>query len=416
MLKIKELLGEKIAEYNEKNLSNLKKRVQANKVSWVLGAGVSKSIGLPLWGECLLSMWGRILLIERMNTKSNPYHDTLIELKKENSGNPSFLNKVKEIVEGNQNSEILNGINTLEAAEYIKNFVKESIQEENPESSNDIQKSYEMGYFSLIKASFQLNMEADKVYDKMKGQVLGILAEYFTKMAKERKKVTVITYNFDDLLEFALEKAGLKACDCHVKNPGTSKVLEEESGVHIYHPHGTLSVVPNSFSEESHKLVLAESDYEELESKSYIWQNSIQAESLHNSSCIFIGFSGEDYNFRRILKNMESGKACQDNKHYMLISIESFVKRLFKNQIEKKILENESRTEKEREDLLNNLTKDQFDAALKQLLSEKDMIYERTLIIKRLYAQYLYWGNHNIIPIWVTREELPIMICKLVND
>lgn len=415
MLKIEELLGKNISEYNSQYLNDLKKRVQENKTSWILGAGISKSIGLPLWGECLLSMWGRILLLEKVNNDSNAYHRTLIDLKKEICGNSTFLEKVNEIVNGSQTTQILNGVNTLEAAEYIKNFVKETIPKKNDTTTDFIQESFQMGYFSLIKDSFQLNKSADEIYSKMKGQVIDILATYFTKLANDKKKVTVITYNFDDLLEFALEKSGLNAFDCHVKNPGTSKVLEAETGVHIYHPHGTLSVVPNSFSEESYKLVLAESDYEDLESKSYIWQNSIQAKSLHNSSCVFIGFSGEDYNFRRILKNMENGDACQNNKHYMFISIESFVKRLFKTQIEKQLLGDIPRTEKEREEFLNNISKADFDGALKTILSSQDMIYERTLMIKRLYAQYLYWKNRNIIPIWVTRDELPIMLNQLLE-
>ena len=112
---------------------------------------------------------------------------------------------------------------------------------------------------------------------------------------------------------------------------------------------------------------------------------------------------------------MENGDACQNNKHYMFISIESFVKRLFKTQIEKQLLGDIPRTEKEREEFLNNISKADFDGALKTILSNQDMIYERTLMIKRLYAQYLYWKNRNIIPIWVTRDELPIMLNQLLE-
>ena len=110
----------------------------------------SKSIGLPLWGECLLSMWGRILLLEKVNNDSNAYHRTLIDLKKEICGNSTFLEKVNEIVNGSQTTQILNGVNTLEAAEYIKNFVKETIPKKNDTTTDFIQESFQMGYFSLI--------------------------------------------------------------------------------------------------------------------------------------------------------------------------------------------------------------------------------------------------------------------------
>ena len=36
MLKIEELLGKNISEYNSQNLNDLKKRVQENKTSWIL--------------------------------------------------------------------------------------------------------------------------------------------------------------------------------------------------------------------------------------------------------------------------------------------------------------------------------------------------------------------------------------------
>ena len=43
------------------------------------------------------------------------------------------------------------------------------------------------------------------------------------------------------------------------------------------------------------------------------------------------------------------------------------------------------------------------------------MIYERMLIIKKLYAQYLYWERHNITPIWTTRDDLPEMVGEIIT-
>ena len=69
MLKISEILGPEINKMNNDNLAKLKARVSMNKVTWILGAGISKSLGVPLWSECLLRMWASILMLEKDSDK-----------------------------------------------------------------------------------------------------------------------------------------------------------------------------------------------------------------------------------------------------------------------------------------------------------------------------------------------------------
>ena len=64
MLKIDEILDKSIIDKNNKNLDDLKERVSQKKVSWVLGSGISNCAGLPLWEECLLKMWARMLMLD----------------------------------------------------------------------------------------------------------------------------------------------------------------------------------------------------------------------------------------------------------------------------------------------------------------------------------------------------------------
>lgn len=317
MLKTEEIFGKNIAEMNRKNLKKLKERVDSDAVNWVLGAGISKSAGVPLWSECLLQMWARALLLEGDfdydPATGKEFRDTLDEMKKEIEHPEIFLGKINPTITGVSGNQIFTGVDTLEAAEYIQNFVAETISWGNHE------KEYlqDCAFASLVEDSLKLDKKPDEVWNKMKKQVLGFLAAYFMEQVKKGREVTVISYNFDDLLEFALERMGLGKEKCYIKNPGTKNVPEGKTGVHIYHPHGTVSVIPNSLSEKSQKLVLAESNYERLEQKVYLWENSIQAKALHDKSCVFLGFSGEDYNFRRIIKNMERDGERQDMKHYL---------------------------------------------------------------------------------------------------
>lgn len=419
MLKIDEILDKSIIDKNNRNLEALRKRVLDDKVSWVLGSGISKSVGLPLWEECLLKMWARMLMLDKsVNNTEDEFQTALYNLKSQINGDETFLRKLNLIVQGKQYSEALSSINTLESAEYIKNFVEKMIGENLSVESEEFEKIKDSTYFNLLKSALSIEDKKSELRKKMKLQVLGILAQYFSRHAVvDKSQITVINYNFDDLLEFALMQAGLKRELCYVKNPGTSEVLDERCGVHIYHPHGTISVAPDSYAKESCNIVLAESDYDKLEKKTYIWENSIQAKALHDSSCVFLGFSGEDYNFRRIIRNMEKGSERQENKHYMFISIQSFVKKLFAEEVNRRFLGNgEKRTESEREKFFKEGTeeckkyKECYDKILNEVLNDKKMICEKMLMVRRLYSQYLYWEEHNIIPIWTTRDELPEML------
>lgn len=412
MLGTEQILGKEITGKNSEHLEELRERVTGDRVTWVLGAGVSKSVGVPLWSECLLRMWARILLVEREDTEQTEFQKTLNELKKKIAKPDIFLGKVNSTIAGKSSIGILGGVNTLEAAEYIQNFITEALQKA-PYYSTDLR---DRVYADLVRDALKPKGKPDEIFSKLKDGVLGLLAEHFIQKVREDKKTEVITYNFDGLLEFALEKKGLAQKDCHIKNPGTANVIENERGVHIYHPHGTVSVVPTKFSAESKRLVLAESSYEQLERKTYIWENSIQAKALQSTSCVFLGFSGEDYNFRRIIKNMESEKEKQNIQHYIFMSIETMVKTIFREEINRKLLGNEPRTEEERKKYLDSIDTKKFDDALSELLSESCMVYERMLIIKKLDAQSKYWRNYNIVPIWTTRGELTGMVRQILGD
>lgn len=413
MLKIKQILGEEIAGINDEHLVKLKERVENDHVTWVIGAGVSKSAGVPLWSECLLKMWAQILLLEKEkkeDTKSE-FQKALDKLKTSMAEPEEFLEKVNRTMKGDNSIGILSGVNTLEAAEYIQNFMTEILMDNSYYSD----KLRDMEYADLVRNALKPDKKPDEIFLKLKNEVIGLLAKYFVQKIYDNKKIEVISYNFDDLLEFALEKEGLNKSDCHIKNPGTKNIIECETGIHIYHPHGTVSVLPTKFSKESEGLVLAEDSYERLERKAYLWENSIQAKALQSTSCIFLGFSGEDYNFRRIIKNMERGKERQQIKHYLFMSIESLVKRMFKNEIDRELLGNKARTEEERKKYLESIGKVEYDKALEKLLNNSRMIYEKMLIIKKLEAQKMYWNSYNIIPIWTTRNELPQMVKKIVS-
>lgn len=66
----------------------------------------------------------------------------------------------------------------------------------------------------------------------------------------------------------------------------------------------------------SAKVILAESDYYEEEQVNYSWTNVLQSYGMLRTNMIFLGFSGADYNFRRLVKHIEKEK--RDRQQYYI--------------------------------------------------------------------------------------------------
>ena len=131
----------------------------------------------------------------------------------------------------------------------------------------------------------------------------------------------IVNYNYDTLLERCLKDQDYKQALCS-KNIGRElhfapemKVIispEENASFEgyedqpeirrLYHVHGCLEKngTPNP-------VIFSESSYDDLSKKHYQWCNQVQAELCLRFPLLFVGFSGNDPNFRRLLKEMSLG-------------------------------------------------------------------------------------------------------------
>ena len=383
-MRLNEILEPSLIELNEKNLRELSGYINdGKKVTWILGAGVSKPAGIPLWTECLQKMWNRMLMLGRTDKTNNIaeadyFDDAMKNLQKQAKGSEEFLDILNKEIKGESNSynKIFVKGDVLEVAEYMRNFIYQTL-------NTSTEARAELVFKEIVKDSLKpkMKLSGNQWKEKLDSMVAGKLADYLISDNKpENKRQTVIVYNFDDLLEVALEQKMADTSSCHVKASVQSGQSDSENGIYIYHPHGLLKILGADMGEESQKLVFTESSYRKLESKAYIWENSVQAQALSETSCIFLGFSGTDYNFRRILKNTEMGKEYRGQKHYFFISLESMLKGM-----------------------------------MDKTMSSDEILYQKLLMTKKLYAQYIYWKNYGIIPIWTTRSELPEMIMRICH-
>lgn len=105
-----EILEPSLIELNEKNLRELSGYINdGKKVTWILGAGVSKPAGIPLWTECLQKMWNRMLMLGRTDKTNNIaeadyFEDAMKNLQKQAKGSEEFLDILNKEIKGESNS------------------------------------------------------------------------------------------------------------------------------------------------------------------------------------------------------------------------------------------------------------------------------------------------------------------------
>jgi len=127
---------------------------------------------------------------------------------------------------------------------------------------------------------------------------------------------TVITYNFDDLLEVGLIDSRVKHLSIfHGDTYPSSLELP------VYHVHGFL---PRDFGKydrlQDNLLIFSEENYHRVYTDPYHWSNIVQLSTLRERTCVLLGLSLTDPNLRRLL---EAGtRDSTSPRHY------AFMKRL----------------------------------------------------------------------------------------
>ncbi len=117
-------------------------------------------------------------------------------------------------------------------------------------------------------------------------------------MASSRGSVgTVVTFNYDDVLETLLSYFGYDALSV-VEMPS----MRRHCDVAILHPHGVLPA--DESAEKSCRqrgLVLAQSEYDRIVGNARDPWHRALVETMASHVCLFIGLSGEDKNLTQVL-------------------------------------------------------------------------------------------------------------------
>lgn len=401
-MKTEDILEKELFELNQKNYEILHEYVRKKEVTWILGAGVSAPAGLPEWKKMLAGMWARVTQLEwRGDNVCDGADKVFVNVRKnilleQKNALDSYYNRA-DGARSENSVGIFDDINVLESAEYMWNYVKSFFRADKTENQEVLAEAV---LDSLIKKVLCIKQPQEKLCETLKEQALGKLAV----LLKEQKG-NVITYNYDNLLEFCLEKiAGVPTEDVKVYCDRDDDFCSNSEKINIYHPHGRLNVVEIEERKESEFTVLTESSYYELEQQIYNWQNSIQAKALMDTSCVFMGFSGDDYNFRRIIKNTGIQKKYgrkeheKGGKHFIFICLDKAVEKIYKKAADDYCAKNGEGCPLWNEKMFRFIKK------------ESQYIYDRIQLVERLHAQFAYWEKRGITAVWTTYEELPVCL------
>ena len=156
----------------------------------------------------------------------------------------------------------------------------------------------------------------DEFYQDMKSILYAstrdsLLIKSLAKLIKNCKIESIISYNYDDLVEQEVNKTN----SCYSVYSKTRPI--DDNSFHIYHVHGFISK-DGDWSE----IVLGEKEYHKIYQESYNWGNVEQLHALCRSTCFFIGLSMTDPNLRRLIDISIEGSEIEPVHYAFLRRIE----------------------------------------------------------------------------------------------
>lgn len=245
----------------EEKINLLQKALNNNQLTLVCGAGVSEASGMPDWKKLLVNILNGIF----SSTKDKVSEESL-------------LSRLPQ--------------SNLILGKYFKNILKDNFN-----------KTVQKHLYSQFK---QENLES---------KMMEAIVELSRPNRNGKRLESIITFNFDDLIEKALSNN-------HIDNVSIWKEGQEHriDDLPIFHVHGFLpkkELDEDEFKETN--LVFSEEAYHSLFIDPYSWSNLIQLNTFYSNVCLFVGLSLEDPNLRRLLDI--SWRKNQKRKHYIIIKI-----------------------------------------------------------------------------------------------
>jgi hypothetical protein len=214
------------------------------RLTLVCGAGVSVGAGIPTWNNLLVRLLDRLMERIAKNYSLNIGANTALEFQQAYGASSSLI-----------------------LGKYLKNNLGEDFATETREAL----------YVEAVERSDLID------------SIVGL-----SRPQRDTKPLeSIITFNFDCLIEEALEKNSI------ANKPIFSEAIRHaDNELPIYHVHGYL---PRSGEIPKTELVFSEDAYHSQFIDAFSWSNLIQLNKLTQNTCLFVGISLTDPNMRRLL-------------------------------------------------------------------------------------------------------------------
>ncbi len=250
-------------------ISRLKQSYKNDGLVLFLGSGVSKDAGLPGWNDLVYDLF--LALIRDKLGKKMDFN--------ENEEN-FIIGKLKEFSD----------FSPLLQARYIRTGLGDS--------------------FSRIVSKY--------LYKNHEKNTKSNLLKAISRLCVSRKIRSIVTYNFDNLLEEILSEAGLP-----FKTIYRDLDFPSQNDLAINHVHGFLPENSENYEGLAESLLIfSEEGYHSLIQDPYSWSNIIQLNLLRENTCLMIGLSMIDPNLRRLLAI--SAKRIDEPRHYAILMRQKF--------------------------------------------------------------------------------------------
>lgn len=376
---LKEPLYDEVEKLRQESIKDLKNAYKKEKIALVLGAGIDVPLGLPDWNRLLSMCFGMTLAMGAFSQRN--YEEVHKQLQSDRMG--LQREQIKECIqalvkEGDNRIKAPISNMALENGQYFLNCMDIYKDETSLAMKNESAVSKSL-YKQLIGNCLQ---PVYSLTEKKDGIFLSRILRACAKMVKEGKVTEVVTYNYDTLLETCLEE--IEDIHDYMDHVDAESLTDSTGKINIYHVHGCIPTkvkitdkkIAKLCGKASEDIVLSENDYYEIEKYPYDWRNVVQAKLLLQNHCLFLGFSGDDYNFRRILKLQPKQKDKRTKRHYQMIALDGIWK-----------------------DISREVEKIEKDNAKQQIMKQAMLNYY-------LDMRQRYLADYGIQPIWTTYEQL----------
>ncbi len=250
--------------------ANLSKAYENENLVLVLGAGVSVPYNIPDWNTLL-----QRLLIESNNDVSET-----------NSAETGYIT-----------SHFYTSLfksNPLTVARYIQGVYL----------SSDSKHKFERAVRQILYENIDRESESE---------IMEEIVQLCISPGKLPNLDSIITYNYDDVLE---EKIQSKTLEVPIKSIYYTGMNPQNGELPIYHVHGYL---PESGTiSDKHAITLSESIYHKQYLDIYSWNNIVQINKFSSKICLFIGNSFSDPNMRRLMDIGKQQRGTDSGKHYII--------------------------------------------------------------------------------------------------